>query len=65
MADSNDPASFDEHSDVLAVLFKFIYPEAPLPGLGHVSFELLRNVAYASHKYQIAAAMAVCDIRME
>ncbi|KAF8877761.1 hypothetical protein CPB85DRAFT_1343454 [Mucidula mucida] len=49
---------FDHMADskTLPVLFKFIYPEAPLPGLAHVSFELLRQVAYASHKYQIAAA---------
>ncbi|KAF8990271.1 P-loop containing nucleoside triphosphate hydrolase protein [Hymenopellis radicata] len=56
VADSKGPASFDEHSDVLAILFKFIYPEAPSSA---------KKVAYASHKYQITAAVAVCDIRME
>lgn len=59
-----DADQFDEESSVLELLFAYLYPEPPLPDLEDTPFALVKKVAYAAHKYGIASAMLICDVRM-
>ncbi|KAG6824985.1 hypothetical protein H0H92_005184, partial [Tricholoma furcatifolium] len=53
----------DEHSDILAKLFQFVYPKEH-PDLEDIEFARLRDLAAAAEKYRVYAAMNVCKIRM-
>lgn len=52
-----------EKADVLAILFKFIYPQRH-PSLEHLDFALLSQVAEAAEKYEVFAAMNIASIRL-
>lgn len=53
-----------ETSDVLELIFQFMYPQRP-PDLAAVDFQLLLNVAEAAEKYQVYCAMQICTMHME
>ncbi|KAH8801935.1 hypothetical protein DL96DRAFT_1774434 [Flagelloscypha sp. PMI_526] len=63
-ADGNDPAHWDEPSDVLEVLFSYIYPDRNFPHL--LNFDLTRVLAIgsAAHKWMMPAAIVVCQMRV-
>ncbi|KAF9023209.1 hypothetical protein BDZ89DRAFT_174931 [Hymenopellis radicata] len=63
--DVADPARMAECAEVLRVIFKFIYPDPPLPKLGLLSFSTLEEVAMAADKYQFLALSELCDCHME
>ena len=50
----------DEPSDVLKIVFQFIYPRRQ-PSLKGVSFHTILAVADAVEKYKIFAAMNLCE----
>ncbi|KAF9457613.1 hypothetical protein BDZ94DRAFT_1326123 [Collybia nuda] len=52
-----------ETSATLELLFQFIYPTRH-PGLASTPFETLAPLAEAAEKYEVFAAMNVCQIRM-
>ncbi|KDR81223.1 hypothetical protein GALMADRAFT_1124326 [Galerina marginata CBS 339.88] len=52
-----------ESAEVLAILFKFLYPKA-LPDLHGTSFTLLAAVAEAAGKYEVFSAAAICNERL-
>ncbi|KAF5316259.1 hypothetical protein D9619_006238 [Psilocybe cf. subviscida] len=52
-----------ERSDVLAILFKFIYPQRH-PTLEDLDFTLLSQVAEAAEKYEVFAAMNIASMRL-
>lgn len=54
----------DEPSDVLEILFQFIYPRRH-PSLEDIDFETLAAVAEAVEKYQVFSAMNLCAVRLE
>jgi hypothetical protein len=55
---------FDEPSNVLEILFQFIYPRRH-PSLEDTDFETLAAVAEAVEKYQVFSAMNLCVLRLE
>ena len=60
----NDPATFSEPSNILELLFAFLYPSPPHPTLTDLSFDVLQPLAYAAHKYGIASAISLCNVMM-
>ena len=56
--------NLDEASDVLEILFQFVYPRRH-PTLEDTEFETLLAVAEAVEKYQVFSAMNLCAVRLE
>lgn len=52
-----------ETSNVLGILFEFVYPRKH-PDLREVDFETVAAVAEAAEKYEVFAAMNICQLRM-
>ena len=52
-----------ESSATLELLFRFCYPERH-SDLGEVDFNILAELAEATEKYKLYAAINVCKIRM-
>jgi hypothetical protein len=52
-----------EHSEVLDLLFQFMYTERQ-PNLRKVSFRVLADLAEAAEKYEVFSAMATCHVYM-
>ncbi|KIL60520.1 hypothetical protein M378DRAFT_168008 [Amanita muscaria Koide BX008] len=52
-----------EHSEVLDILFVFMYPERQ-PNLRKVSFRVLADLAEAAEKFQLYSAMYTCNTYM-
>ena len=52
-----------ETSKVLEILFQFVYPRIH-PDLREIDFETVAGVAEASEKYEVYAAMNICQLRM-
>ena len=48
-----------EHSEVLDLLFQFMYPERQ-PNLRKVSFRVLADLAEAAEKFEVYSAIATC-----
>ncbi|KAF8907124.1 hypothetical protein CPB85DRAFT_1312377 [Mucidula mucida] len=61
---SSDPATFSEPSGILEILFAHLYPYPPLPDLQDLEMEVVEAVGCAAHKYGIASAMLVADLKM-
>ncbi|KIY64281.1 hypothetical protein CYLTODRAFT_493244 [Cylindrobasidium torrendii FP15055 ss-10] len=61
--DASQPARFEEHSDILKVLFAWIYPDDP-PDPQTLPYTTLLDLAHAAHKYRIGSLILVCDIRI-
>jgi len=61
---SNEIVPLSESAEVLDLLFQYIYPQRP-PDLKAVDFKTLAAVAEAVEKYQVFAAMEICNILME
>ncbi|KAF8902696.1 hypothetical protein CPB85DRAFT_1438607 [Mucidula mucida] len=61
----NEPVRMSERGDVLCVVFKYIYPEPPLPNLDMLPCRTLEEVAMTADKYQFLALMQLCDRYME
>ncbi|KAF8907111.1 hypothetical protein CPB85DRAFT_850889 [Mucidula mucida] len=51
-------------SKVLAILFRYLYPQPPHPDLADLSFTDLKDVAHAAQTYGIASAINICKIRL-
>lgn len=65
MTSSTDEAvPLTESSDVLQLLFQYIYPQRH-PNLKAIDFTTLAGLAEAAEKYQVYSAMDVCSILME
>ncbi|KIY69863.1 hypothetical protein CYLTODRAFT_488580 [Cylindrobasidium torrendii FP15055 ss-10] len=60
VSDVTDPACFDEPSEVLEVLFKYLYHNES-PSLENLSREVLVSVGRAAHKYQMGFAIRSVD----
>ncbi|KAI5886309.1 uncharacterized protein SCHCODRAFT_02517410 [Schizophyllum commune H4-8] len=58
-----DAADLTEDSQVLDIMFQFVYP-GNLPLLDGVTPELLFSVAEAAEKYRVAPAMALCHLQI-
>ncbi|KIL60514.1 hypothetical protein M378DRAFT_83615, partial [Amanita muscaria Koide BX008] len=52
-----------ETSEVLELLFAFLYPK-PLPDVKGLPFKTLASLAEAAEKYQVFSAMMICSMRM-
>lgn len=52
-----------EDSSTLELLFQFIYPQRH-PTLSDTPYEIIAPVAEAAEKYEVFAAMNICQIRM-
>jgi hypothetical protein len=52
-----------EHSEVLDLLFTFMYPERQ-PNLKKISFRVLADLAEAAEKYEVFSAIATCNTHM-
>jgi len=52
-----------ETSKVLEILFQFVYPRIH-PDLREIDFDTVSGVAEASEKYEVYAAMNICQLRM-
>ncbi|KAF9002648.1 hypothetical protein BDZ89DRAFT_650466 [Hymenopellis radicata] len=61
---SSEPTRFSEESSILEILFAHLYPYAPLPDLQNLSTATVLAVACAAHKYGIASAMFIFDLKM-
>jgi hypothetical protein len=48
---------------VLELLFQFIYPSRH-PGLSDLKFCTLAMITEAAEKYEVFAAMNICEVRM-
>jgi hypothetical protein len=59
----DEEVELTETSDVLEILFQFIYPRKH-PSLVNIKFSTLAGVAEAAEKYQVFSAMNICEIRM-
>jgi hypothetical protein len=59
----DEEVELTETSDVLEILFQFIYPRKH-PSLVNIKFSMLAGVAEAAEKYQVFSAMNICEIRM-
>ncbi|KAL1714427.1 hypothetical protein EV715DRAFT_209605 [Schizophyllum commune] len=59
----SDAADFTEDSQVLDILYQFVYP-GNLPLLDSVSLALLFSVAEAAEKYRVAPATALCHLQI-
>ncbi|KAM6490884.1 hypothetical protein JOM56_013678 [Amanita muscaria] len=55
--------SLPETSDVLELLFAFLYPK-PLPDVKGLPFKTLAHLAEAAETYQVFSAMMICNMRM-
>jgi hypothetical protein len=53
-----------EPSDVLDVMFQFMYP-MPQPDVSSIPFEVLAPLAEAVEKYQVFPAMRLCKMHMQ
>ena len=62
--ETQETMALDEPSDVLEILFQFIYPRRH-PSLEDTDFETLAAVAEAVEKYQVFSAMNLCALRLE
>ncbi|KAJ3770273.1 hypothetical protein FB446DRAFT_606193, partial [Lentinula raphanica] len=49
-----------EDSKTLEILFTFAYPNRPIPDLGLLSFDELKNLFVAADKYAFNAAIEIC-----
>lgn len=55
-----------EDAETLEVLFQFVYPRHhPVLRASETPFPLLAALAEAAEKYQVFAAVNICNIRME
>ncbi|KAF9002650.1 hypothetical protein BDZ89DRAFT_1169708 [Hymenopellis radicata] len=61
---SSEPATFSEESSILEILFAHLYPSPPLPDLEELEVEIVQAVGCAAHKYGIASAMLIADLKM-
>ncbi|PPQ65714.1 hypothetical protein CVT26_000330 [Gymnopilus dilepis] len=52
-----------EPAKVLEIVFQFVYPRRH-PTLGDIDFDTLLRVAEAVEKYEVFAAMNICEIRL-
>jgi hypothetical protein len=52
-----------ESSEILDLLFQFIYPQ-PYPDLGSMVFDVLEKLTEAAEKYQVYSAMNLCRVYM-
>lgn len=59
----SDIVDLSESSEVLDVLFQYIYPR-PQPELSGLDIDILAGLAEAVEKYQIYAAMQICKAEM-
>jgi len=62
--EKQETMALDEPSNVLEILFQFIYPRRH-PSLEDTDFETLTAVAEAAEKYELFSAMNVCALRLE
>ncbi|KIM44435.1 hypothetical protein M413DRAFT_24933 [Hebeloma cylindrosporum] len=62
--EEKEKMDLDEPSDVLEILFQFVYPKRH-PSLEDIDFETLAAVAEAVEKYQVFSAMNLCALRLE
>lgn len=53
-----------ENSDVLNLLFQYMYPQRQ-PDLKIIKFSLLLKLAEAAEKYQVFSAMQSCNLLMQ
>lgn len=58
-----DQQRLPEPSDVLAILFQFLYPQNH-PKLMNTEFYTVRAVATAAEKYKVFSAMHVSQVRL-
>ena len=60
---SQEIVSLIETGDTLELLFQFMYPQRQ-PDLINMDFKQLAELAEAAEKYQVFAAMAICNVYM-
>ncbi len=56
---AGDSAHLTERAEVLRIVFRYIYPEAPLPKLGQLPFSTLEEVAIAADKIPVSRTLRV------
>ncbi|KAF8976807.1 hypothetical protein BDQ17DRAFT_1339490 [Cyathus striatus] len=61
--DNNEVIELTEESDVLELLFQFVYPRQP-PILSYLPFETVNALAQAAEKYVVYPAIGVCRAYM-
>ncbi|KAG6887489.1 hypothetical protein C0995_014906 [Termitomyces sp. Mi166 len=61
---ANEYINLTEDSSTLELMFHFVYPRSQ-PHLEKITFEALARLAEAVEKYQVYAAMRLCNIYME
>ncbi|KAF7978055.1 hypothetical protein HWV62_1685 [Athelia sp. TMB] len=61
--DSQEIVPLSETGGTLELLFQFMYPQRQ-PDLVNMDFEQLAELAEAAEKYQVFAAMAICNVYM-
>ncbi len=61
--DPDEVTVLTEPSEVLAIIFDFVYPRKQ-PDLEKMGFGVVLQVAEAVEKYQIFSAMKVCEIQL-
>ncbi|KAF7965748.1 hypothetical protein HWV62_42006 [Athelia sp. TMB] len=59
----NEIISLTEDSDTVDLLFQYIYPRRQ-PNLKIIEFAQLAKLAEAAEKYQVYAAIDICNVRM-
>ncbi|KAL1678442.1 hypothetical protein EV122DRAFT_211989 [Schizophyllum commune] len=64
VSSATDVADLTEHSDILKIIFQFVYP-GNLPLLEDVPPSFLFLIAEAAEKYRVAPAMAVCHLKIQ
>ncbi|KAI4520314.1 hypothetical protein K525DRAFT_270899 [Schizophyllum commune Loenen D] len=64
VSSATDVADLTEKSDILEIIFQFVYP-GNLPLLEDASRDLLFSVAEAAEKYRVAPAMALCHLNIK
>ncbi|KZP33083.1 hypothetical protein FIBSPDRAFT_1036239 [Athelia psychrophila] len=62
-AKADEVVPLSEHSSVLELLLQYMYRQ-PQPDLKAVEFEKLADLAEAAEKYQVFAAIAICNVFM-
>ncbi|KDR68759.1 hypothetical protein GALMADRAFT_282919, partial [Galerina marginata CBS 339.88] len=58
-----DVVHLTEPAEVLEILFEFVYPQRP-PDLKDLEFKVLVPLAEAVEKYEVFAAMRMCEMRL-
>ncbi|KAF9068368.1 hypothetical protein BDP27DRAFT_1364098 [Rhodocollybia butyracea] len=64
-ATSDEVIELSEESDILEILFTFVYPRLPIPDIDLLSFDTLVRLIEAAYKYALNAALEIALLHLQ